>query len=227
MAPISAIFLKSLAAMVWIGEGMGADFAVVGGPCQVVPARAIALAAEAGLEGGPSHHIVPTENGGPCQQAVSQDQFDHTPLVFHQARFGVLSPSGQHPVVSRLFSLRSAGIPQQHSSACQGFQGISQVGHRQNPEAHKGGGHVPRQHRAGTEEGERKNREGENAEAHGTVSRGDLGPFRRVMGVGSLGINHPGLRWGILLLRGGTEEERIWESETPGPRSLPGHPDCQ
>lgn len=23
---------------------------------------------------------------------------------------------------------------------------------------------------------------------------GDLGPFRRVLGVGSLGINHPGLR---------------------------------
>lgn len=97
MAPISAIFLKSLAAMVWMGEGMGADFAVVSGPCQVVPARAIALAAEAGLEGGPSHHIVPTENGGPCQQAVSQDQFDHTPLVFTKPALEFCLPRGNIP----------------------------------------------------------------------------------------------------------------------------------
>lgn len=73
--------------MVWIGEGMGADFAV----------RAIALAAEAGLEGGPCHHMVPTENGGPCQQAVSQDQFDHTPLVFTKPALEFRLPRGNIP----------------------------------------------------------------------------------------------------------------------------------
>lgn len=43
----------------------------------------------------------------------------------------------------------------------------------------------------------------------------------------SMGIDCPGFRWGILLLRvrSGTEEERawVWESEGPVTRPLPGH----
>lgn len=98
------------------------------------------------------------------------------PLGFHQATFDVRC-SDSCPVVSLLYCVLPTGIPQQHSSACQGFQRISQISHRQNPETHKGGGHLPRQHRAGTEEGKRKNREGENAEAHGTIGLCDPGSF--------------------------------------------------
>lgn len=68
-----------------------------------------------------------------------------------------------------------AGVPQQHSSARQGLQRVSSIRHWQNPETYEGRGHLPRQHGAGAEEGERKDREGEDAEAHGN-SAPSLGP---------------------------------------------------
>lgn len=79
------------------GEGTGAHCAVVGGPRHVVPARAIARSAEAGLEGGPSHYTVPTESGGPCRQAVSQDHFDRIPLIFTKPALEFRLPWGKVP----------------------------------------------------------------------------------------------------------------------------------
>lgn len=119
-----------------------------------------------------------------------------------------------------------AGIPQQHSSACQGFQRISQIGHRQNSEAHEGSGHVPCQHRAGTEEGKRKNREGEDAEAHGKILC--LCPFVCALGVVVPRDPSPCVTLGHSAAqssRWDRKKERtwVWESKRTGLRPLPGH----
>lgn len=59
------------------------------------------------------------------------------------------------------------GIPQQHPAARQGLQGVPPLRHRQDPEADQGGGHLPRQHGARAEEGEREDREGADAPLDG------------------------------------------------------------
>lgn len=59
------------------------------------------------------------------------------------------------------------GISQQYSSTCQGLQRVPPLGVRQDPESHPSCRQLAHQHRAGTEEGDGANWEGEDEEADG------------------------------------------------------------